>query len=73
MRATKKQLESFRWMSPEELSQAKEKLNKQLFEVRQQEIGMKGMNAGKPHMYKKIQKEIARINTVAKEKGFNLT
>jgi len=72
MRATKKKLEELRWMSPEELIQRKEDLNKQMFEVRQQTVGMKGMNAGRPHMYKKIKKEIARIETIWKEKNFHL-
>jgi ribosomal protein L29 len=45
-----------------------EDYRKQLFEMRQQEVCRKGLSTQKPHLYKEVRKNIARIKTVLNER-----
>lgn len=53
-----------RALSPAELNQKKESLEKQLFELRQKKVTGQ---LDKPHFFKRLKKEVARIHTLTRE------
>ena len=54
-----------RGLSAEELRHKRETLEKELFELQQKKVTGQ---LDKPHQFKSVRRQIAQINTVAKEK-----
>jgi len=68
-RTGKEHLQELRSMSNEELLNHKQSLNRQIFEKRTQHAASKqGLMMERSHIFKKSKKEIARINTILRER-----
>jgi large subunit ribosomal protein L29 len=52
-------------LSAQELGQKRDALQRELFDLRQKKAGGQ---LDKPHFFKEIRRQIARINTIEKEK-----
>lgn len=52
-------------LSREELDQKKKALEKELFELRQKKVTGQ---LDKPHLFKQARRQIARVNTIQREK-----
>ncbi|MGH7198488.1 MAG: 50S ribosomal protein L29 [Candidatus Omnitrophota bacterium] len=53
-------------LSVQELEQKKGSLRKELFDLRQKRVGGQ---LDKPHFFKQLRRQIARINTIEREKA----